>query len=67
MPKYQIIITRDITTSATLDVVAENEEQAREETIIRAWNSNDRDLEWQPDDVDWTHSEPYVTDITELD
>ncbi len=64
MPKYQIIVTRDITTSTILDVIADSEEEAKEEAIIRAWNENN--LEWRPDDTDWTQNEPYVTDAVEL-
>ncbi len=65
MPNYQIIVTRDITTSTILDVVADSEGEAKEAAIIRAWNEND--LTWEPDSVDWLNSEPYVTDAVELD
>ena len=65
MPKYQIIVTREITTSTIIDIVADNEEEAKEEAIIQAWN--ERNLEWRPNDVDWMNYPPYVTDAVELD
>ena len=67
MPKFQIIVTREITTSTILDIVADNEELAKVEAIIKVWNSNSRETLWEPDDVDWTKNEPFVTDIVELD
>ena len=65
MPKYQIIVTRAITTSTILDIVADDEASAKEEAIIQAWNK--RNLEWRPDEVDWMKFPPYVTDAVELD
>jgi hypothetical protein len=67
MPKFQVIITREITTSTILDIVADDEEQAKEDAIIKVWNSDNREISWEPDDVDWTKNEPFVTDIVELD
>jgi hypothetical protein len=67
MPNFQIIVTRNITTSTILDIVADNEEEAREAAIIKVWNSSSREITWEPDDVDWTKNEPFVTDIVELD
>jgi hypothetical protein len=65
MPTYQVIVTRDITTSTILDIVAENKEKAKEEAIIQAWNESN--LEWRPNDVDWTKNEPFISDIVEID
>ena len=65
MPKFQIIVTRAITTSTILDIIADSEEEAKEEAIIQAWN--ERNIEWRPDEVDWMKFPPYVTDSVELD
>ena len=67
MPKYQTIVTREITTSTIIDIVADNEKEAKEEALIKVWNSNNREITWEPDDVDWTKNEPFVSDIVELD
>ena len=66
MPKYQVILTRDITTSAILDIVADTEDAAKDAAINKAWNCDDREIIWEPNDVDWTQNEPLVTDIVEL-
>lgn len=68
MPNFQITITRKITTSTIIDMVADNEEEAKEEALTKIWNTRDNEIEWEPDkNVDWMTSEPFVSDIVEID
>ncbi len=59
--KFSVIVTRDITESAVVEIDAENPEQAKEEALIKVWNSED--VTWENDDVAWTNSKPYVTGV----
>ena len=67
MPNFQITITRKITTSTIIDMVADDEEEAKEEAIIKVWNSSDREFVWEPDDPGFLDAEPYITDVVKLD
>ena len=61
MPKYTVIITRDITESTVIEVEALNTEAAYDEALTRLQDAVD--TEWQTDDGSWNNSEVYVTDI----
>jgi hypothetical protein len=63
MPKYSVIITRDITESTVIEVEANNPEHAEEvalDTLLEQENT-----EWEIDDGSWNNSETYVTDVSE--
>jgi hypothetical protein len=67
MAKFQVTVTRKITTSTIIDVEANSEEEARELAIDKVWNTNPRDVEWTPkDDYDWMESGPFVSHSVEL-
>ena len=66
MPKYEVIMTRDITESCTVVTEAENEEQAAEnafEACVYAPQGGDTCTKWVTDDMSADH--PYDTGIQE--
>jgi hypothetical protein len=68
MPTFQVTITRKITTSTIIDMVADDEDEAKEEALTKIWNTRDNEIDWEPDkNVDWITSEPFISDIVELD
>lgn len=60
MPKFKMIVTRDITESTTVEVEAPTEAEAEELAIAKA---QERGVEW---DIDENFARPYVTDTEEL-
>ena len=64
MPKYAVIITRDITESTVIEVEAANSDAA-EELALTTLERQDA-TEWQIDDGSWNNSETYVTDVSEV-
>jgi hypothetical protein len=68
MPIFQVTITRKITTSTIIDMEADDEDEAKEEALTKIWNTRDNEIDWEPDkNVDWITSEPFVSDIVEID
>ena len=63
MPKYTVIITRDITESATFSVEASDAEAAETAALDKMYQS--QDTEWEIDDGSWNQDAPYVTDVRE--
>jgi hypothetical protein len=55
MPKYQIILTRDITESVVVEVEAENAEEAQ------LWAEPPADAEWEIDEGSWNNGDIYIT------
>jgi hypothetical protein len=63
MPKYTVIITRDITESTVIEVEADNHDAAEElayNTLLQQESGT-----WEVDDGSWDNSDPYVTDVSE--
>lgn len=61
MPKFIVIITRDITESTMIEVEAETEEQAETAAFEKLWRTED--AEWTLDDGSWNNGDAYVTSI----
>ena len=64
MPKYAVIITRDITESTVIEVEADNHDAA-EEAAHEALNQSS-DAQWEIDDGSWNKGDHYVTDVSEV-
>ena len=67
MPKYTVIVTRDLTESTIVEVEAVNEdaaELAAFEKVINAPVFDGTYPNWEIDDGSWGHSSPYVTDVS---
>lgn len=63
MPRYEVIITRDITESTTIVVSADNQEQAEDVALA---NLSRQDITiWEVDDGSEGSNDPYVTNIEE--
>lgn len=62
MPKYTVIITRDVTESTVVEVDAENQEAAGEAAMAALDNAESS--EWEIDDGSWNHGNHYVTDVS---
>ena len=63
MPRYSVIITRDITESTTVVVSAAGVRDA-EEKALKALSLQE-DTQWEVDDGSWNSADPYVTDVSE--
>ena len=64
MPKYTVIITRDITESTVVEVDAPTMDDAEDAALIKL--RKQADTKWEIDDGSWdSGSSPYVTDVTE--
>ncbi|MBF0093062.1 MAG: hypothetical protein HQL34_00805 [Alphaproteobacteria bacterium] len=61
MPRYTVIVTRDITESTIVVVDAETEDQAEEAALEKL--RNDTEAQWDVDEGSWNNSDPYVTGI----
>lgn len=63
MPKYKVIITRDITESTVITVEAASPEDAgplaMDALAEQEWT------DWEVDDGSWNNSDEYITDISE--
>ena len=67
MPKYTVIVTRDLTESTLIEVEAVNADAAELvafETVLNAPAFDGTYPKWEIDDGSWDHSEPYVTDVS---
>ena len=64
MPKYTVIITRDITESTALEVEADNPDAA--EDAAHEALSQSSDAQWEIDDGSWDIGDHYVTDVSEV-
>ena len=63
MPRYRVIITRDVTESTRVDVEAETPEQAETRALEKLFNSTD--TEWELDEGSWNKADAYVTGVDE--
>jgi len=63
MPKFNVIITRDITESTCITVEAVNADAAEEAALEQL--DLQPDLKWEIDDGSWNIGNPYVTDVAE--
>jgi hypothetical protein len=63
MPKYTVIVTRDITESTVIEVEAENLWLAEDLALIAL--EEGADTKWEIDDGSWNINSPYVTDVSE--
>jgi len=63
MPRYSVIITRDVTESTRVEVEAETPEQAETAAIEELFESTD--TEWELDEGSWNKGEAYVTGVDE--
>ena len=59
--KYDVIVTRDCTESATVQVDAKNEAEANEKALAIASANDGADVEWEHDDCSGMQSDPYTT------
>jgi hypothetical protein len=64
MPRYSVIITRDVTESSVVQVEAETPEQAETAAIEKLHDSTD--TEWELDEGSWNKAAAYVTGVDEL-
>ena len=65
MPKYEVIITRDITESTTIVVSMDSREQAEDAALANL--SRQDIIIWEVDDGSEDANGPYVTDVWEMD
>jgi hypothetical protein len=64
MPRYTVIITRDITESTVVQVDATNPYNAEDVALDKLYKQTD--TKWEIDDEWWDcGSSPYVTDVVE--
>lgn len=63
MPKFTVIITRDITESTVLSVEAENAEAAEDAAFEKLRNTDNPT--WEIDDGNCGINPPYITDVSE--
>ena len=63
MPKFNVIITRDITESTYVNVEAANPEAAEDAALDRLHEQVE--TKWEIDDGSWDSNSPYVTDVSE--
>ncbi|EME69986.1 hypothetical protein H261_10567 [Paramagnetospirillum caucaseum] len=64
MPRYSVIITRDVTESTRVEVEAETPEQAETRAFEKLFNS--ADTEWELDEGSWNKADAYVTGVDEI-
>jgi hypothetical protein len=64
MPRYSVIITRDVTESTIVEVAAATPEQA--ETAALEKLSESTDTEWELDEGSWNKGDTYITGVDEL-
>jgi len=63
MPRYSVILTRDVTESTRVEVEAETPEQAETRAFEKLFNSTD--TEWELDEGSWNKADAYVTGVDE--
>jgi len=64
MPRYSVIITRDVTESTIVQVEADTPEQATGTALEKLFNS--ADTEWDLDEGSWNKGDAYVTGVDEI-
>jgi hypothetical protein len=64
MPKYRVILTRDITESTVVEVDAENPAAAYDASYDALYDAEN--VVWEIDDGSWGQNSPYVTDVDEV-
>ena len=64
MPTFRVIVTRDVTESTMVEVMAESEEQAETAALDKLHASTD--AEWQTDEGSWNQGSPYITSIDRI-
>ena len=64
MPKYTVIVTRDITESTVIEVETESLWLAEDVALLAL--ENQTDTKWEIDDGSWNTNSPYVTDVSEI-
>jgi len=65
MPRFTVLITRDVTESTSVIVDAVDAEAA-ETAAIAAWSASS-DAIWSLDEGSWNNGEPYITALDPLD
>lgn len=65
MPRFTVLITRDVTESTSVTVDAPSEEAAIDAALEKLNASTD--AIWIVDDNSWDIGSPYVTDVAETD
>jgi hypothetical protein len=64
MPRYSVIITRDVTESTIVQVESETPEQAETAAFEKMHQSTD--TEWDLDEGSWNKGDAYVTGVEEI-
>lgn len=64
MPKYNVLVTRDCTESTTVDVEADDPEEAKEKALNEALYRGHL-FDWTPDDGSGGGDTPYLADEDE--
>ncbi len=64
MPRYSVIITRDVTESTIVMVEAETPEEAKTAAFEKLHESSD--TEWELDEGSWNKGDSYVTGVDKL-
>lgn len=65
MPRFTVIITRDVTESTMIEVDADTREQAEEAAFEKLLASEN--TEWRLDDGSWNNGDAYVTAVDPID
>jgi hypothetical protein len=63
MPRYTVIITRDVTESCVVEVQAKSKIFAADKAF--KWLAQSDDPKWTVDDGSGDNSDPYITDCSE--
>jgi hypothetical protein len=64
MPRYSVIVTRDVTESTVVEVEAESPELIEAAAIAKLFESVD--TQWELDEGSWNKADAYVTGVDEL-
>ena len=64
MPRYSVIITRDVTESTIVQVEAETSEQAETAAFDKLHDSTD--TEWELDEGSWNKGDAYISGVDEV-
>ncbi|MBF0327263.1 MAG: hypothetical protein HQL42_19685 [Alphaproteobacteria bacterium] len=64
MPRYSVIITRDVTESTIVQVETKTPEQAETAAIEKLFESTD--TEWELDEGSWNKADAYVSGVDEI-
>ena len=61
MPRFTVIVTRDTTESAIVEMEAANADEAAEKAVI--YSKDNRHIEWMQDETDNASRDHYVTGV----